>query len=254
MADTAFLTALLDGDLVTATALSKEVESTWRRSADPRFAWTVDVCCRLFLGELTTGLDPLLPDITTAASTMPGEVTWSVAAALAHALAGRADLARTILDSLSPPRLRDIPRSTMWTGNLSGLASTAARCGHRETARAVRDLLQPIANLQIVCGALVYRGSVAYWLGRCERTLGRLDDGVNLLRRGLLDHRRAPSPPWIALGAIALAEALLDRDGPPDRHEARALVEEAHVIAARCGMDLALDDCAELTDRLARLR
>jgi DNA-binding SARP family transcriptional activator len=254
MADTAFLTALLDGDVVAATALTAEIASTWHRSADRGMAWAVDVGCRLFLGELTTGLDPLLPEITAAASAMPGEVLWTVAAALAHAVAGRSEQARAMLDALSPSRLRDIPRSTIWTANLSGLASTAALCGHRETAAAVRDLLQPIANLQIVCGWLVYRGSVAYWLGRCEQTLGRLDDAINVLRQGLLHHRSASSPPWIALGSIALAEALLDRDAPHDRQETQELLRDAHIIAASCGMDLAVATCVTLTNRLRQAR
>ena len=252
MADTAFLTALMDGDFVAAAALTDEVASTWRRSADPGMAWTVDVCCRLFLGELTSGLDPLLPEITRGASVMPGEVLWIVAAALAHALADRHEQARAILDSLPPSRLRDIPRSTIWTGNMSGLASTAALCGHRETAAAVRDLLQPIANLQIVCGAAVYRGSVAYWLGRCERTLGHFDDAIDLLRQGLLHHRSASSPPWIALGSIALAESLLDRDAPHDRPEVKGLLREAQTITAGCGMDLAVETCARMSGELQR--
>ena len=61
MADTAFLTALLEGDFALATSLTREVATTWRQSADPAIAWTVDICCRLFLYELTGGMDALLP-------------------------------------------------------------------------------------------------------------------------------------------------------------------------------------------------
>ena len=87
MADTAFLGALLDGDLDRAATLTDEVALTWRQSADPAFAWTVDVCCRMFLGELTTGLDPLVSDFIDAGHAMPSEAMWKVAIALAHGLA-----------------------------------------------------------------------------------------------------------------------------------------------------------------------
>ncbi len=249
MADTAFLGALLDGDLDLAATLSDEVALAWRQSADPSFAWTVDVCCRMFLGELTTGLEPLLPDFIAASHAMPSEAMWKVAIALAHGLARRDDAARATLDSLSPSQLRALPRSTIWTGNVSGLAATAALCRHAATAATVRDLLQPIADLQIVCGGLVYRGSVAYWLGRCEQTLGRSDDAIALLRMGFIDHQRAPSPPWIALGAVALAEALLDRNAGGDREEARALAHQARTIVEGSGMNLVVRSCVELTSR-----
>jgi len=206
MADTKFLGALFHGDLGNAAALVDEIELTWNRSAEPGFAAVTVLAARIFLGELTDGLDALQPSVQAMAEAFPGDAGWPITIALGHALAGRHDDARRVLATITSSELRSMPRTTTWIANVSGLAFAASTCRDLRAAEIAVELLKPFEGQHVVVGALAYRGAVAHWLGVCTATLGEHRDAIQLLDHALDDHRRAQTPPWIAQSTRALAE------------------------------------------------
>lgn len=245
VANTHFLEALLAGRLDEAASRADELSAAWRAASDPGIAMVVEVGARTLLGELTGDLDPLLPSFGGLAAALPSDLMWPLSTALAHALAGRLDLAREPLSVLTPSDLRALPRSTLWIANLTGICQLAALCHRPELAELVLEQLRPLTGTQVVVAGLAYRGSVAHWQGLALHTLGRLDEAEATLRTALQQHRAVDSPPWVAQTELALAAVLLARAAEPD--EVRALLTRARGAAEGMGMSVLAHRCAALS-------
>jgi DNA-binding SARP family transcriptional activator len=245
VADTRFLDAILAGNLAEATDLAAAIEPAWRRSADPRFAWFLDLFARVFVHELTDGLDSMIPEFEYGQSVAPDDPLWPMTIALAHGLAGRVAAAHTALEPVSAADCRALPRSTLWTGYVSGLGWLADLCDRRDLAAVTLELLAPLAVRHLVLGAMHYRGAVAHWQGVCHRVLGELDTAEPRLRQALREHEELHCPPWTALSAAALAKVLFLRDPAPA--EAASLLDRARRIADTHGMTTLTARCAGYT-------
>ncbi|GAC1598221.1 MAG: hypothetical protein NVS3B21_23550 [Acidimicrobiales bacterium] len=79
------------------------------------------------------------------------------------------------------------------------------------------------------------RGVGHHGLGLAARAMGRLDDSVNHLRRGLELHEASELPLFIAESHIELARTLVARDGPGDRDAARPHLDQSGSIARERG-------------------
>jgi DNA-binding SARP family transcriptional activator len=235
-ADTRFVAALLTGDFPRAGDLADELGAAWRRSADPGTAFLVEVSARLLLGELSTGIDDLLPHFQVIRDAMPGEVMWRLAEALAHALAGRTTEAANVMAGITTSELRGIPRTTTWTGNASGIAHIADLLNRSDLAVIALDHLKPIAGGQIVCGGFAYRGSTAHWMGVCLHATGQLALAEAALGQALSEHAALGSTPWLAQSAFGLARVLADQPGRDRRAEARRQLDVASTLATQLGM------------------
>ena len=122
---------------------------------------------------------------------------WPLSTALAHALAGRLDLAQPSLEALTPSDLRGLSRSTLWIANLTGICQLAALCHRPELAELVLELLQPLTGTHAVIAGLAYRGSVSFWQGLTLASLGQLEDAETHLRAAVLQHRNVV---WFSYG------------------------------------------------------
>jgi DNA-binding SARP family transcriptional activator len=245
VADTRFLDAIVAGRLAEATELAAAIGPAWRRSADPGFAWFLDLFARVFVHELTDGLDLMIPEFEYGSSVAPDDPLWPMTMALAHALAGRITDAHTALEPVPASAWRTFPRSTLWTGYVSGLGWLADLCDRTDLAAVTLELLAPLTARHLVLGAMHYRGAVAHWQGVCHRVLGDLDTAEQHLRQALRDHEELHCPPWTALSAAALARVLIR--AAPNPAEATALLDRARHIAADHGMTTLTDRCANYT-------
>jgi len=234
LADTRYLDAILGGHLTQAAEYAMQIGPAWRRSADPGFAWYLDVSARVFLGELTDGLEQMLPEFEYGRTVMPGDPTWPALIALAHGLAGRLPEAHTALEQVTISQWRALPRSTLWTGYVSGLGWIVEVCDRADLAAIVLELLAPLTARHLVLGAMHHRGAVAHWQGVCHRVLGDLHAAEQRLRQALAEHEDLDCPHWIALSAAALARTLHQQD--PTSTEAATLLQRAHHIADTHGM------------------
>ena len=245
VADTRFLEAMLEGRFTDAGQRIEELGAAWRAAADPGIAMVTEVGAGLLLGELTTGLDALLPAFAALTAALPGDVMWPSSTALAHALAGRPDLAEAAMDGLTASALRALPRSTLWLTHVSGISQLAWLCKRPDLAAVVLELLQPLGGTHVVVAGLAYRGAVAYWQGLALHTIGRLHEAEASLRAGLAQHQAVNSPPWIAQAELALATTLLAQD-PTRAATAAAHLENASETADQIGMTLLKQRCASL--------
>ncbi len=234
LADTRYLDAILGGHLTQAAEYAMQIGPAWRRSADPGFAWYLDVSARVFLGELTDGLEQMLPEFEYGRTVMPGDPTWPALIALAHGLAGRLPEAHTALEQVTISQWRALPRSTLWTGYVSGLGWIVEVCDRADLTAIVLELLAPLTARHLVLGAMHHRGAVAHWQGVCHRVLGDLPAAEQRLRQALAEHEDLDCPHWIALSAAALARTLHQQD--PTSTEAATLLQRAHHIADTHGM------------------
>ncbi|GAC1602585.1 MAG: hypothetical protein NVS3B21_30820 [Acidimicrobiales bacterium] len=79
------------------------------------------------------------------------------------------------------------------------------------------------------------RGAGSHLLGLAARAMGRLDDSVGHLRRGLELHKGSELPIFIAESHIELARTLVARNEPGDRNEAQPHLDQAGGIAGGRG-------------------
>jgi len=246
VADTHFLEDLMAGRFDAARTRVEQLGTAWRAASDPGIAMVTDIGARTLLGELTDGLDELLPAFAGLAGALPSDLMWPLSTALAHALAGRLDLPQSSLTALTASDLRGLPRSTLWIANVTGICQLAALCHRPELAELVLEQLQPLTGTHAVIAGLAYRGSVSYWQGLALATLGRLDDAETSLRAAVLQHRVVDSPPWIAQAELALAAVLLGCSDESSAQEASSLVRSAATAAGRMGMSLLARRCRAL--------
>ena len=244
VADTRFLEAMLEGRFSEAADVIGQLTAAWTAAADPGIAMVTEVGARVLLGELTDGLDHLLPAFEGLASALPGDVMWPLSTALAHGLAGRTDQAGAALAEVTASDLRALPRSTLWLTHVSGLSQLAWLCRRSDLATIVLELLEPLRGTHVVVAGLAYRGAVAHWQGLALHATGRLDDAEGALCDALLQHQAIGSPPWTAQTELALALTLAERGGPDPARGITAHLDSAATTAERLGMTMLLSRCA----------
>ncbi len=240
VADTEFLSALFDGRFADARVQVETIRAAWQHAGDPGLAFVTALGATLLLGELTDGLDPLIPQFAMAQAALPGDVMWPLSIALAHAMAGRLDEAAAARAQVTTSDLRAIPRSTLWSANVTGACLIAALTSDQPLAALVIELLSPIAVSHVVVAGLAYRGAVSYWLGLAWQTLGRHDAAEQALRSAVASHEAVSSPPWISQSRAALAQTLRAGVDGDSAREADLLHHQSLQLAEQLGMNMLL--------------
>ena len=159
--------------------------------------------------------------------------------ALALTDSGRADEARHFLRSLGVGQLDRPPQAMLRSGTTSTLAVCCARLGDPDLAEAALrllgdDSLSPAVVDQV---GVFYNGARAAHRGRLLTVLGRFDEAVSSLERGLDVDLRVQAAVFVNRDRIDLAEALLGRGGPGDRERATELAAQAEADAERMGLE-----------------
>jgi AAA ATPase domain len=149
---------------------------------------------------------------------------------------GEAASARRELDALFAGDSPEFPPNDEWIFGMSLLADVAALFGDLSRAATLYGLLLPYAERNAVSTPDGCLGSVSRPLGVLTGALSRWDDAVRHFDRALAENTRARARPWVAQTQLDYARVLRARDGPGDREQARALLEEARAIARQLGM------------------
>jgi class 3 adenylate cyclase/tetratricopeptide (TPR) repeat protein len=96
---------------------------------------------------------------------------------------------------------------------------------------------------------MTIEGAADRSLGHLLATTGRLDEAIDAYAAGSELERRAGFPPLHARTGYWHARTLLERDGPGDREQAAALLDETIEIAERLGMRLLHQQAKDLSNR-----
>jgi DNA-binding CsgD family transcriptional regulator len=159
-------------------------------------------------------------------------------AGLAAALieAGRADEAQAEVERLAGDDLAALPRDLGWSWSLAGLAFVCHHLGDTMRGAKVRELLEPYGERNLVILGAICLGPAAYSLGLLDLTLGQPDLAVRRFQHAATLAARLQAPPLIAMSHEGQALALLARDRPGDRSEARILLGEVVATAKELGI------------------
>ena len=123
-----------------------------------------------------------------------------------------------------------------WVYGASLLADVAARLGEEDGARSLYELLGPYAGRVGVSAPDDCSGAVSRSLGLLAAALGHFDDAAGHFEQALAMNARIRARPWLAQTQHDYARMLLARDGPGDREQARALLDEGLATARALGM------------------
>lgn len=180
-------------------------------------------------------IDPCVDEFVRAAPPLP---IVRLTTPIVHALAGRMDEARVVFEPLRP-LVCDYRAGLRWTATIYQLGLCAELLGDAETAGRCYELLASSARQYAVDGSGLpfFHGSLARVLAGFALISGRTDDAVRLFREGLAMDTRIGARPYVALGRLGLAKALLAAGG-------RDLTEAAASAAAACAELRRLDMAA----------
>jgi tetratricopeptide (TPR) repeat protein len=228
--------ALLRGDLDVAERLVREElrvgGPAMQAHADTAFC-AHDAWLRKERGEL----DGLEAAMRRAAEAFPWYAVYRCLVAELYVEVGRKDDARRLLDELAADDFAPLlPRDNMWLAGATTLADVCAALGDTARARALYDMLLPVAHLNVVAWPEMARGSAARSLAVLAAAMGRGDEAESHFRTALEANARMGARPWLARTQYEYGRLLLARDGPGDRATARELLDRALDTARALGL------------------
>jgi tetratricopeptide (TPR) repeat protein len=158
--------------------------------------------------------------------------------ALAYLLAVGEDQAgaRRILEDLGVDRFARLHRDNYWVPSLCLAAETAFRLEDKETARVIRDLLEPYEHRNAVAFPEGPLGSVARYLGLVAAVGGDFDDALGHLVEAEAANRRMGARPWVAHALFDQACLLASRDRPGDENRVASLLGECLALCSDLAM------------------
>lgn len=224
------LWAGLDGDVEKVETMVESLgrhldEAGHSQGAVIRFAYTF--IPRWLSGQLErtrSMLDALL-------AIDPEATIWWAASACLDTVTGHIDVARARLDQRDPvATVEGLEHDFMRLPTLATLAVTASS-GDAAWAEAVYQALLPAAGQLGLAGYAVFVGAVDHYLGTLAYVLGRREEAVARLESAMVDHRALDAPPFMALTACWLAQALRARGQPGDAERAETLRDEVESLA-----------------------
>jgi len=184
--------------------------------------------------------------ITLGASRHPQPV-WRTGVAWIYAELGNEKECRQWYEPLAANDFAEVPRDTNWPAALSLLSGAAAFLRDRKNAEYLYEQMLPWKDQQIQVGAAAYgNGPGAAHLARLARSLGRLDEAVELFDDSLKRTRKMGFRPWLAIFSLEQARTLLERNGAGDDERALRLLSEAVELAREIGMPKIVEDALAL--------
>jgi class 3 adenylate cyclase len=179
-------------------------------------------------------LEEVAEFIVAAIAESPQMPVLQTALGLIHMEAGRLDEARVLVDALAADDYSALPGDQTYMLALQHWSEIAARVGHVEAARALRERLMPYADDVISPGAVV-EGAAARALGLIDHLIGDHEPAAAWFEQALAMHERLEAPFWIAITQLDLADLLLDRAGDGDAERAGELRASAVATARELG-------------------
>lgn len=196
-------------------------------------------------------VQPVVAQLTTAATVPEGNDVFNAALAAAAAAAGDMVTAQSALASLRVHGLARLPRSSSWLPTMLSVSEAAHALQDRECAAEVAALLAPFADLPVMASlGIACFGSVRRPLGVALRTAGDLDGAIAHLEAAVFADLALGNRPAHAISLASLADALAARGQPGDLDAAGTAWHQAITAAQQMGMTARAErwlDAAERT-------
>jgi tetratricopeptide (TPR) repeat protein len=171
------------------------------------------------------------------AEQFPGVPALEAALAMALTQEDRVEDVRIHYDRLAETSFGEIPRDQNFLVTASCLAECAAYLNDAAGSRDLYEALLPYARSHVVDpNGVAYFGAIAHSLGLLARTMSRLDEACSHFRDALAAYTRMGARPWVALGQLEFARALVARGAARDREEAQWHLEQSLATALTLGM------------------
>lgn len=167
--------------------------------------------------------------------------------ALAYGELGRIEEARREFRRFAAQDF-ELPRNFSWPPCLGVLAVTCARLGEAAHAPRLYELLLQFEDRFIVGGSLAH---ALFWpasltLGMLAALMGRLEDAKRHFEDGLAKSRRIGQRPYVAMGQVEYARALITLGGADEQQKVDGLLAEAVATAEEIGLHRTAAEAREL--------
>lgn len=143
---------------------------------------------------------------------------------------GRTVEAQTLLQDLATDNFALIPINIMWLAEVTVLSVVAARVGDLTCSTMLEELLAPYAN-HMAGFVPLWLGSVSYYLGVLNTTLGRYHEAETHFAAAETTHKRIDASTWLARTYLEWARMLRARRALSDKQRASDLLHQALTIA-----------------------
>jgi eukaryotic-like serine/threonine-protein kinase len=228
--------ATMDGRFADAEELATEALAGGQRAEEPLatqfYAIQMSVQ-RTLLGTV----DEMIPTVRDLAKRYPAITAWRLALVSFLCESGRLDEGREEFERLAAQDFRDLPLDAQWITGVALVSRAAWRLGDAERAERLHSMLAPYEGITVVAGrAAACSGPVALYLGQLAMTMSRTADAMGHFENAIEMSRSMGDRPFLALGRIGLAEALLARDAAGDRKRALELLGRVLEVGQELGM------------------
>ena len=154
--------------------------------------------------------------------------------ALAYCDLNRIEDARRVFAPLAA-RVDDLPVNIGWLEVTSLSAAVCSSLGDQSLAARLHNRLEPYAD-QLAGHAVLWGGSVSYYLGLLATTLERYEEAEARFAAAQTFHEQFAAPTWLARTRLEWARMLLTRRQPGDDERARHLLGKALETARELGL------------------
>jgi tetratricopeptide (TPR) repeat protein len=179
------------------------------------------------------------------ADQLPAMPAWRVALATLYLHTGRPAEARREYERLAERDFATIPRDNVWSIAIALLAELAESFRDAERGRVLEDLLEPLADRNVVTPTGIFAGPVRRYLALTAAARGEHDLALERLAEARRACERLGYAPMLAVIDFDEARMRVRRGGPDDVARARELLRSATRRADAVGVP-------RLGERLAR--
>jgi tetratricopeptide (TPR) repeat protein len=170
---------------------------------------------------------------------------------LADVEAGREQRARLEFNEIAAANFADVPDDLFRSITLAILAEICSRLGDAERAELLFNLLLPHrGQLVLLTFAVVFLGTVSYYLGILALTRGSWDEAADHLEDAMMYHARIGAAPFHTRTRLAYVRMLLLRNATGDQAAVRPMIDSIVEEAERLTMRAVLREAESLRDSL----
>ncbi|MEZ5156776.1 MAG: AAA family ATPase [Solirubrobacterales bacterium] len=175
-------------------------------------------------------------ELAAALEQNPGLPAFASLVALANALGGDRERARSVLRAAVAERFSSLPRDPIWIAAMATWAHAAAELGDAESAEVIHPLLEPHRS-RLASTSISIWGVGGHALGRLELVMGQRERGRRSLLAAIDTYDRIAAPVWRVQAAIDLFDG---DEGALTAPEGRRWILEAQRVADSHGARLPL--------------
>jgi tetratricopeptide (TPR) repeat protein len=193
---------------------------------------------QMFISSWEQGrLDQLEPAVRFYVEQRPNLPAWRCALAFLYSESGQKAKAEAEFERLAANGFTDLPQDLTWLIATALLSEVCASLGDARRAEHLYALLAPYGNRNVIAPqAFACLGSASRYLGLLASTMRRWDDAERHFQDACVMNIRMLAHPSVAYTRHDYARMMLARNGPGDRVNALALLDQARVAAGELGM------------------